>query len=232
MSEDELIDSYLKNKLDSESAIAFEKELATNDSLKKKLNLRKIIIDGISQSYADELKEKLAEFDKTLESKKRFQFSWKMAAAIAVFLTVGIGLYEHYTKPDPDDFQLMEAGLPIQMGLNDDIQFNNAMSAFKDNDFKKANETLQTLLAKNKNDTLLYFTGWCLFKTNEIQQAIKNWEQVNSESAFRDKAQYMCGVAYWKLDNKKEAITIFKQQVNSGNKDISQSANRAINSLE
>ena len=233
MSEDELIDSYLKNQLDFEQRSDFEKQLHTKEDLRKKLALRKLIKEGIGQVYAEELKDKLVAFDKTLEGKKRFQFSWKMAAAFAIIMSAASIVFITIQKPNPYDFDIVEIGLPNAMGVTDEIALNNVMSIFKAEDYVVSGNGFSDLLTNNpKNDTLLYFSGLCDFRNRQAEKAIATWNQIDAESMFFEKTQYRLAIAWWAEKNKVKAIELLKRIEKSENKLLQEEAKRALDALQ
>jgi TolA-binding protein len=233
MTEDELIDSYLKNDLDVDQQSDFEKQLHTNEDLRKKLALRKLIKEGIGQGYAEKLKEKLVAFDKTLEGKKRFQFSWKMAAVFGLMITASAAIYLFTQKPDPYDFDIPESGLPITMGTTQNIAFNNAMSAFKMGDYETSGKAFSALLTSQpENDTILYFSGLCDFKLKQNTHAIEKWKMIGKQSAFSEKAEYRLAIAYWIAEDKTKAAQILNQISSSSSSEFQKEAKQALQALE
>ncbi len=233
MEESEIIDKYLRGELDKEQFVNFTREMQTNSELQKKVALRRLVIAGISQAYADELKTKLADFDRSLESKKRFQFSWKMAAAFVMLLMATFAIYFYQSKSDAEDFMIAEPGLPILMGLSSDVEFNNAMSAYKTSDYQTSGVMFKKLLLQNpKSDTLLYFSGWCELQLKRNFEAIQMWDQVNPESIFYSKTQYMMGVAWWQLNEEPRAKEIFLPLTTSADFAIRESALKALKAMQ
>jgi TolA-binding protein len=233
MNEDELIDAYLKNQLDQSQQLDFEMQLESNEALQKKLALRKLIKEGIGQAYAEELKDKLAAFDKSLDGKKRFQFSWKMAAVVVLLVTASAAIYLFNQNPNPYYFDLPESGLPITMGANQDIMFNNAMSTFKMGDFETSGKTFNDLLKTSpQSDTLLYFSGLCDFKSKHSQDAIQKWNLISAESIFFEKAQFRLAIAYWIIDDKANALQILTRLSNTSDSALQENAKHALRALE
>jgi len=232
MEESDIIDQYLRGELDNEQSQSFSKQLHSNSDLQKKVALRKLVIVGISQAYAEELKTKLADFDRSLEDKKRFQFSWKMAAAFAAMVVTVSIVYFSIQKPNPYDFDMVEIGLPNVMGVTDDIALNNAMSIFKAEDYVVSGKGFNDLLTNNpKNDTLLYFSGLCDFRTKQAGKAIMKWNEIDAQSIFFEKAQYRLAIAYWTEKNKVKAIELIQQMENSENELLQKEAKRALSAL-
>lgn len=233
MEESEIIDKYLRGELDAEQMESFSKSLQSDITLQRKVSLRKLIIAGINQSYAEELKSKLVDFDRSLESKNRFQFSWRMAAVFVILIMAGSALYISTQKPKPLDFDIVEPGLPNAMGTGDNIELSNAMNIFKAGDYDAASLVFEKLLTNNpKNDTLLYFAGLCDFRNTEINTAIQKWNQVGSESVFFAKAEYRLAIAYWSIGDEKRAIELLRKIKSDDNASLQRDVERALNALD
>lgn len=232
MEESEIIDKYLRGELDTEQLESFSKSLELDITLQKKVTLRKLIIAGISQSYTEELKSKLADFDRSLENKKRFEFSWKMAAVFSVLVISASIFYLLIQKPSPYDYDIVELGLPNSMGANDNIDLNNAMNIFKTGDYAPSSQAFEKLLANNpKNDTLLYFSGLCDFRNKNSKIAIRKWNQIESESIFFAKTEYRLAIAYWSIGDEKKAIELLQRIKSQESISLNEEAQKALESL-
>ena len=205
-----MIDNYLRGELDADEMESLSKRLESDIALQKKVSLRKLIVAGINQSYAGELKSKLADFDRSLENKKRFHFSWKIAAVFAVFILAGVITYQQFTRTSPYDFDVADAGLPNEMGITKNVAFSNAMNRFKSSDFKAAGKSFDSLLLKTpQNDTLLYYSAICAFRNDKPEKAINTWQKVQAQSRFFEKTKYRLAVAHWALGDVNHARVIF-----------------------
>lgn len=232
MEESEIIDKYLRNELDTEQLESFSKSLKSDITLQKRVSLRKLIIAGVNQSYADELKSKLAAFDRSLENKNRFKFSWRMAAVFVILIMAGSALYISIQKPNPLDFDIVEPGLPNAMGAGDNIELSNAMNIFKAGDYESASLAFEKILANNpKNDTLLYFSGLSDFRNKGNKTAIRKWNQIESESTFFAKTEYRLAIAYWSIGDEKRAIELLKRIKSEESNSLNEQAQKALESI-
>jgi len=212
MDESELIDAFLRGELEEARHQEFIKQLDANTELKRKVLLRKLVIEGIGQAYTEKLKLDLKEFDKSLDGKSRFQFSWKIAAVFAFFVMAGSVVYMSLNKTSPTDFDIADTGLPNEMGMSTNLEFTKAMNSFKAGDLKLAGTSFNALLNQNPaNDTLLYYSGICAFQTNDNEQAIRNWNEISLASSFKDKAEYRLAIAYWTIGDAEKAKVILKK---------------------
>lgn len=233
MEESEIIDKYLRGDLDADQLDSFSNSLELDITLQKKVALRKLIITGISQSYAEGLKSKLAELDRSLENKKRVQFSWKMAAVFIILVMAGSALYISIQKPNPLEFDIVEPGLPNAMGADNMIELNNAMSTFKTDDFKASGQAFEKLLSNNpKNDTLLYFAGLCDFRNKKNESAIQKWNQIEASSMFFKKAEYRLAIAYWSIGDEKKAVELLQKIRSEENNILREESVKALNAID
>jgi tetratricopeptide (TPR) repeat protein len=212
MNNEDLTDDYLKGRLTAEEALAFEMRVAEDAALKRRVAMRRLIIEGIHVGYANELKERLRAFDSRLDIKQRFPLNWKMAASVVFLLLAGALSYTLFLQPKPGDFDFDEPGLPVTLSHSKQLAFNNAMSRFKLGDFQNAGTAFAALLAQQAaNDTLLYYSALCDFRTDKTAEALEKFEQIGPESEFYEKALYRLALIYWKNKKTREAKALLKE---------------------
>lgn len=232
MEESELIDKFLRGELDAEQSENFTKLIQAGNELRRKVTLRKLVIEGISLAYAEKLKQDLVEFDKSLDGKKRFQFSWKMAAVFAFLITASSIAYFVTRPTDPYNFDIAEPGIPNSMGTANDIEFINAMNEFKAGDYVSSGQVFKNLLdTDHANDTLLYFSGLCDLRNREVKPAIEKFQQIKVQSAFSIKATYRLAIAYWADGDTKKAIELLEKIKSDKNNPFSKQAGKALQSI-
>ncbi len=232
MEESELIDNYLNNQLDAEQHNRFATQLLADKQLQEKVELRKLIINGIHRAYEHELKDKLIRFDKQLDAKSRFQFNWKIAAVV-LLIAGGTWSIVSTPKPKPADFDIVEIGLPNEMGASSTVQLNNAMSIFKLENYEEAGKQFEDLLSENTtNDTLLYFSALCNYRTNRLDAAIKKWGSVQINSYFFEKSRFRLAIAYWAINDKKNCLELLKQCLSGQDDLLKRKSEEALKILE
>jgi hypothetical protein len=232
MEESELIDKYLRGELDHQRSESFSAQLRSNAELQRKVSLRKLVIEGVSQSYAEELKSRLAEFDRSLENKGGLKPAWKMVAAFAILIVMGSVLYFYELRKSAYDFDIPESGIPNVMGTGHNVEINNAMSVFKAGDSEAAGRIFGELLSNDpKNDTLLYFSGLCDFRTKQPVPAIQKWSKIGNGSIFFTKTQYRLAIAYWATKEKNKAVGLLQKITKEENSLLRQQAENALSAL-
>ncbi|WHZ08128.1 MAG: hypothetical protein OJF59_001881 [Cytophagales bacterium] len=214
MEESELIDNYLQGKL-SEAEFGLVESKITNDkNFKRRLILRKAIIAGINEAYTDELKEKLAEFDRSIEGKKSvFKFSWKIAATLVGLIFVAAVIIRlSLSGQQLRKYDLTEIGIPNTMGSNSQLELAEAMNDFKNENYPIALTKFQSLLkSKPNNDTLLYFEGVSAYRTKEYSTAISSFTAIVDLRSFNYKeiAEYRLALSYLSNGKKQKAKELF-----------------------
>ncbi|MBL7878029.1 MAG: hypothetical protein JNL53_20350 [Cyclobacteriaceae bacterium] len=232
MEESEQIDSYLRGELIGDEMDSFISQMHSNEELRRKVAIRRLVHAGISASYAEELKQKLANYDRSLESRKRFRFSWKMAAAFTLLIATGAVLYLSIKKPDPYTFDIPDPGLPNIMGATDNIELNNAMSTFKGGNYLTAGQAFSNILANHPtNDTLLYYSGLCDFRVKKTKAAIEKWSHIETGSEFIEKARYRLAIAYWITGNEEKAAYLLQTLSRKESSPLQEEAREALRNL-
>lgn len=215
MEESELIDNYVQGKLTEDELNLVEAKFANDKDFRKKVILRKSIIAGISEAYSEELKERLIEFDRSLERKKSvFKFSWKIAAMVGCLLVVATALVIRYSLSGQqlEKYDLVEIGIPNLMGSNKQLELAEAMNDFKAENYETALTKFQSLLkSKPNSDTLLYFVGVSSYRLKEYSTAINSLSSVVNQHShsYTEISEYRLGLAYLSNGEKQKAREIF-----------------------
>lgn len=215
MEESELIDNYLQGRLIEGELTLVEAKFENDKEFRKKVILRKAIIAGISEAYTDELKERLTEFDHSLERKKsNFKFSWKIAAMVGGLLIVATAVVIRLSLSGQQlkKYDLPEIGIPNAMGSNSPLQLAEAMNDFKNENYEVALTKFQSLLkSKPNNDTLLYFVGVSAYWGKQYSLAANSFSIVVNQRShnYKEISEYRLALAYLSDGEKKKAKEIF-----------------------
>jgi hypothetical protein len=100
MSNFELIDDYLMNRLTEKERIDFENAIKTDTALKTEVEHQKFIIEEIQKTRAKEIKEML---NKVPVSGSAYFTAYKIAATIIVASIIGAGIYLYFTDRTSED---------------------------------------------------------------------------------------------------------------------------------
>lgn len=214
----ESIEQYVLGETSAEQRIAFENNIATNESLAAKVTEVKLLLTGIETAS---LKERLNSYHINIKknnpekgSGKVIALNRKLLAVASVVLIAAASvwlytikgnkyekIYEAYYKPDP--------GLISAMGVGDNYLFNKAMLEYKTGHYKKAiNEWSQLKTSTSSNDTLNYFLGAAQQAEGNSSAALILLQTMASdtEKPFYKDACWYTGLALLKQGNVNEAI--------------------------
>jgi hypothetical protein len=133
--------------------------------------------------------------------------SWplKVAAVLVPLLGISWFIWQQNNTTTANlyaTYYAAEPGLPVTMSLKGNVDFANAMSAFKDRQWQEAEKGFATLLnQESDNDTLQYFIGCVQLELQDGANAILQLSEVDSASAFYKKARYRLLLAHLQMGN-------------------------------
>ena len=213
----EEINAFYYGNMDAEQKALFEAKLILNKSLANDFDEFKTTLERFKAENIHQLKAQFQKLDeqlnKTLVVKPVYNFTkyFAIAASFAfLFLVVWLG-YNKYNDNNFSAYEIKEAGLPVLMGVNDKIEFDNAMSLYKMNKFEESAAILLKLNQNFVNDTTSYFLGVNYYELENYTQAKLNFISIPANSVFYNKSQYFLGFSYLKQGEKEKAISYFKK---------------------
>jgi tetratricopeptide (TPR) repeat protein len=228
----ETIERYLKNEMDTDERIAFEKQLEEDPALRRQVEDTELLFSGIKKAA---FKNKLEGIHEDLIQKeapelstpKVFKLNFrKLSIAASILILVG-GFWFFNQQPRNEKlfYQYFEPdrGLATTMSETDNYPFNDAMVDYKNTKYELAIPKWEFLLqSKPENDTLNYFLGVAeLANANELK-AIDYLKKVveNKKGDFTNDAYYYLGLAYLKVDDTEAAIENLKKNDSPKSKKI------------
>jgi TolA-binding protein len=215
----ELFEAYLKGSLSEEERVAFEFKLMVDSELNDEFEVFKKIWGGFNDIKAEAIRKNLYKIDQELDAQKaKPAVIKKYRYAIALALIVSICLWTYLELRQQTGFSTSmipyEPGLPVLMGVDHKLEFDNAMSLFKYEQYDKALSGFSNHLASNKgNDTTLYYLGYCQLKTRQYSEAVNSYMLLNlmTDSKFFLKGQYYLAISHWANGDKSKAITLLNK---------------------
>ncbi|MEX1001694.1 MAG: hypothetical protein WDZ35_06225 [Crocinitomicaceae bacterium] len=155
------------------------------------------------------------DFNALLKQAETPRFPWLKVAAVIIPL-VGLSLfYFLYFQQSSEGenlyskYYVEEKGLPTLMSDAKNKKFDEAMAAYKDNAYEEAESGFDELLVSNKkDDTLLYFLGCTNMELEDFENAIKMFKKVDTNSVFKEKAEYNLSLCFIKIEDFKSAKDI------------------------
>ena len=146
-------------------------------------------------------------FEQLQNRKRQNRMGWPLKVAAVLVPLIGISWFiwkqnNTTTANLYATYYVAEPGLPVTMSLKGNVDFANAMSAFKDSQWQEAEKGFATLLnQESDNDTLQYFMGCVQLELQDGANAILQLSEVDSASAFYSKARYRLLLAHLQMDN-------------------------------
>ncbi len=226
----EKIDRYLNGQFSTEEKTVFEKELASDDSLARQVELIKAARNTIIHAGRADLKNKFDQFEKEIAPPVRriVPFRWMaVAAAILALAVAGIWLMKNNAPADPqqlftDHFEAYRNPILIRSGEN--IAGNNwrlAVQAYA----KEAYKVAAPLFQQSLNDSLTipylahFYRGVSLLaqEQSDAAAAIPEFDQVLAvDNDYRQQAMWYKGLALLKLNRVGEAEKLFADLLKEG----------------
>jgi len=145
--------------------------------------------------------------------------TWMTGVAAGVAILLGsIFLFRSQDDKDPfAQFQFKEPGLPVVMGTSSQYELDNAMTYFREENYKRAEMEFSTLRdqIKEYSDTLTYFIGVSQYYQEKYQLSTKTLSlmMADGDSSYLDRAQWFLVLNYLKQDNSVLAKNILDQLV-------------------
>lgn len=214
----ELIEAYLEGNLSEEEKVDFEVRLLVDKDLEEEVELYKKIVGGFQDIRSENIRKKLQAIDDDIDSnnhKPSTKFYWWAGLAACLIF---VQIYLNNSRPNiplPP-----EEGLPVLMGENDNIAFQNSMQLFKSGNYKLsiANFNKQ-LLIKPSNDTLLFYLGYSEIMEKEYNKASQHLNKLsdNKLSVFYLKALYYLAYSNYKNNCPENALKILQQLKSESN---------------
>lgn len=205
----------LENENSREETIRFLKNLDSENEDVKGLKLfletnnydYKLLQDFISNSKPN--------FNSLIQEKKNSanNRSWiKYAAVLIPLMGIGYFMMNSSSSNLYSKYYEKEIGLPVTMGNDTKIVFNNTMNAFKDNEFKESLLGFNDLLENNPtNDTLLYFIGCANLELENLDKAILSFNEVSEPLILKQKSEYKLLLVYLKKEDYISAKKVLQQ---------------------
>lgn len=226
MGNEKLIENYFANSLSSEELLKFN-ELYKKDKVFKEnidflKNLKLITKKEESENFRTQLKsfEKEASSKEVNKPKKWFKPLPVIAAMLIITLSISYllntsvnetELFNDYFEPSKN------VSLPIVRSENiEDIQ-NNAMIAYIENNYEKANLLFEDAYSNNRNSELLFYQGNALLASGKIEEAIQKFKtHLKTTDTLTQRSHWYLALAYLKNKDLKQARQQLEFLLNSG----------------
>lgn len=204
----EELEAYVLGTMEEGQRITFEQKLASDPELREELELERENILAVEMAGVERTLKDLraAHGTGSTEGGSRWAPLLKYAAMLALLLGAGIWwavrpsaqerVFAQYYHPDP--------GLPVPMSVVKDPEFQDAMVAYKLEDYAEAVSKWEPLLRTDPgNDTLQFYIASALLAQGRAGEAVPHFREVaaNAVSAFQGKARWFLYLAYLRSGN-------------------------------
>ncbi|MEY4594349.1 MAG: Outer rane lipoprotein [Bacteroidota bacterium] len=213
-----MIEAYHEGKLSEEEKVEFEVRLLVDEELQEENTLYKKILFGFHDIKAEQIRLKLRQIDNELDRRKKGKsngpnYYWLMG--LAATLAIVFFFYRQYITSSEFTAELIpaDAGLPVLMGSEGKLEFDNAMSKFKAEAFEEAGKGFEKALAVSpENDTTLFYLANAYLRNGKYAEATSLFSRLsqNEKSAYRSKSQFYLALSYWAEGNLPAAKQIFE----------------------
>lgn len=209
----ELIDHYLRDKMDPDEIDAFESRLGKDPLLKEITEEYSLLFNSVGESVLQKEMERyhsdLPTPQEATPERPAPRVRYLVAAVIALLILIGGYWLMQPAVQDPfDEFFSPDPGLPTTMGTTDEYPFYEGMVYYKQGKYDSAIVCWSRVLSKDpSSDTVNYFLGVAHLANHDApgsRQFLKAAAQ-HQGSFFQDDAFYYLGLSYLKTHNTAEA---------------------------
>lgn len=218
-------DAYLKDELSELEKEAFESALFTDEALRQDFEAyRKDVTVAKALGVRDELKGLMEDKKSRKRTKLRY---WLPLGIAAVFIIILIALPRSANSPQ-DLFQEYFEPYPNAVsGRSGQHALQGAMAHYGAGKYEKAIEEFSSI---SISDTLLFYNAVSFLAINKPEEALSDFDQVGSESAF-----YLPTVWYKSLGflllGQSDSASVYLKKIEPGNVRF-ESAAALLNQLE
>lgn len=198
----EELEAYVLGTMDADQRHRFEQRLAKDAELRNELELERENIRAVEMAGVERTLLDIRATHAGSTGGGTWWGGWMKYAAAVALLLGGVAwwmarppmeqrVFAQYFQPDP--------GLPVPMSAVNDPEFQDAMVAYKLEDYPEAVAKWDALLhAEPGNDTLQYYIASAQLAQGRAAEAIPLFRQViaNPVSGFRAKARWFLFLAY------------------------------------
>ncbi len=216
----EKIEAYLQNALDPEEKAAFEQQLDRDPELKKEVDLQLELANAIETDAMQAALDRIHEQQFGVHAGKgqgrliRRLRPLAVAASVALLVIAGWWIFGNSPNSNGDLYaQYYETppGLPTNLGLEDQTNFNEGMVDYKLGNFTAALEQWRPLLDSfPQNDTLRFFIGITYLETSTPDSAAMHLRQVQAipGSSLGEEAAWYLAMVLFKDGKNEEAFSV------------------------
>ncbi len=226
MDELEVIASYLSGEMEAIERNEFERRMAEEPDLRRKVEEVRALLLGVREAnLAEQVHVYHGKTDEQPNHQRHrrlpFYRRWWMAASVALLVLVGAWwiwfstpsnerLYHAYFAPD--------VGLPVEMGSADTLRylFYDGMISYKEGVYGDALKKWHSVVqASGTTDTLQYYMGITYMELGDMDRAREQLVEVvgDSNSSYQQGATWYLALCYLRIDQRRRATSLLKRLV-------------------
>jgi hypothetical protein len=211
----ELFEKYRNEELSDSELRELEARLAYDGEFKSAFDSYQSLEKSIKQHFRDKMKADLKTFDQqmrfpTRKRKGRIRVFALVTSIAAAFVLLFYVFKESSLAAGSNvavEYWPYEEGLPVRMSTNG--KYDEAMNAYKQEQWSKANE----LLIEIDTDTANYFLGVIAFQEKKYQNSSSYLSKVSQASSYYDEAQFRLAIVLNLLGENDQSIEILQMLI-------------------
>lgn len=199
------IDKYLLGRMTVREREEFEQQMASDKDLADQVELERTIAEGI---FAANLKAEMQTFAQEKEVNRPGarilplkNMRWLAVAASVAILAVFFWQNNSGSTQIFDDYYAADPGLPVTMGQADDKQFAEAMIAYKESEWDRAQKGFSELCLLDVSEACFYLAQTQI-QNLDYSSARKTLESILSSTASissKNKAEWHLAYVLYQL---------------------------------
>lgn len=217
----EMLEKYLDGQLTAEEMRIFEAGMARDEMLSKEYQIHQDMSRALLNDKAGEFRSMLDTAHQRYQKRDRRPLFYKMAAAIAIFLTVGgllLLLTNHSSSSRDIADKYYKAYQPLNTVRSDDPNqgklVSYAFNSYEKGDYLTAARHFETLLKLNpENNQVRFYLAVSYMENKQQSSAIRLFQEIidNRDVYYRYQSEWYLGICYLWLGRKDEAILPFER---------------------
>ncbi len=215
----DLLEDYLDGRLSVSEMKEFESNLVTDEDLAREYRLHRDMEKALLDDKLAHFKRMVDDAHVRYEKMERRPLFFKMAAAFAIFLTIG-GILLLFLNKSPSTRTIAERYYQVYQPLNgnrsatpeQELLLTAAFDAYYKSDYLTAARSFETLLISSpENNQVRFFLAMCYMEDKEGLKAADLLQQIidTRDVFYLNQSEWYLGICYLWLGRKEEAVLPF-----------------------
>jgi len=232
------INAYVSGEMTSEERAIFETEMDQNEQLKQDVETEQLLVEGvIAASLRQEMKNINVHETKEQNEPKIIKLGqWRqLAVAASVAALLGVFMWQYNSSPSSsvDAFASsyqVDPGLPVTMGEQTELAFNEAMVAYKNDELDRAQREFDQLCKTENVDKACFFSAMVSIQKEEYQLAENQLSTLLANepvNGLAQRAEWHLAYVQHQLDNEKY-IQLLKRIANTNGHPFQKEAKKIL----